>query len=98
MRYIISLPFAYLLVVNIFAFVLYALDKHRAKKHMYRYPESFLIFTAAIGGSVGALCAMLLLRHKTKHRKFTVTVPLLLLVQCAAVYILFRLGVLDAVF
>ena len=98
MRYIISLPFAYFLVVNAFAFVLYAVDKRRAKKHMYRYPESLLIFAAAIGGSAGALCAMLLLRHKTKHRKFTLTVPLLLIAQCAAVYILFRLGVLDVFF
>ena len=98
MKYIISLPFAYLLVVNVFAFVLYALDKRRAKKHMYRYPESLLIFAAAIGGSTGALCAMLLLRHKTKHGKFTVTVPLLLAAQIAAVYILFRSGVWDAFF
>ena len=98
MKYIISLPFAYLLVVNVFSFVLYALDKRRAKKHMYRYPENLLIFAAAIGGSAGALCAMLLFRHKTKHKKFTITVPLLLVFQAAAVYILFRFGVLDVFF
>lgn len=70
--------FIYLAAVNLIAFILYALDKLRAKKGAWRIPESRLIGIAVIGGSLGALLGMQLLRHKTQHAKFVVTVPLAL--------------------
>ena len=80
----------YLLVVNLITFFLYGIDKRRAVRKAWRIPESVLICFAAIGGSVGAFLAMLLFRHKTKHTKFTVGVPLILFVQIIAVVLLYK--------
>ena len=80
----------YLVIINIAAFLLYALDKAKAKLRQWRISEACLISAALIGGSVGALLAMYLLRHKTKHPKFTVGVPLILILQIAVYSLLFR--------
>lgn len=75
---------AYLLIVNLITFFLYGIDKRRAVRKAWRIPESVLMGFAAIGGSVGAFLAMLVFRHKTKHAKFTVGVPLILVAQIFA--------------
>ena len=56
-------------------------DKYKAKKKLWRIPEATLMGVAAIGGSLGALIGMYTVRHKTKHPKFTVGVPLLLIIH-----------------
>ena len=76
---------SYLLIINLITFLLYAIDKRRSIRKAWRIPESVLIGFAAVGGSVGALLAMLLFRHKTKHAKFTVGVPLILVAQIIVV-------------
>ena len=53
-------------------------DKHKAKKKLWRIPEATLMTVAALGGSVGSLLGMYTVRHKTKHPKFTIGIPLLL--------------------
>lgn len=64
-------------------------DKRRAKRNAWRIPEVRLMLTAALGGSIGVLAGMYLFRHKTKHPKFTLGVPLILAVQVViAVWIL----------
>lgn len=71
----------YLCVINVVACVMYYLDKQKAIKGTWRTPESVLIGVAALGGSVGALLGMKVFRHKTKHLKFTIGVPLILIIQ-----------------
>ncbi len=71
----------YLCVINVIACVMYYLDKQKAIKGAWRTPESALIGVAALGGSVGALIGMKVFRHKTKHLKFTIGVPLILIIQ-----------------
>jgi uncharacterized membrane protein YsdA (DUF1294 family) len=56
-------------------------DKVRAKKNMYRIPESVLMGLAALGGSLGALMCMYLFRHKVRKNKFSAGIPLILLLQ-----------------
>ena len=73
----------YLLAVNLITFIVYAIDKWKAKKHRYRISEAKLMTLAALGGSIGALAAMYTFRHKTRHAKFTVGVPVLLILQVA---------------
>lgn len=80
----------YLVIINIVTFVLYAADKVKAMRHKWRIPEAVLLFFALIGGSVGALLGMVLCRHKTKHRKFTIGVPLILILQVVLFYVVFR--------
>ena len=76
----------YLSLINALALLLMLADKQRAKKHRWRNPESVLLASAALGGSLGALLGMWLFRHKTRKTKFFVTVPLLLAAQCALLY------------
>lgn len=77
----------WLVFINIFTFAAYALDKYKAIHHAWRIPERTLILLAAIGGSVGALSAMYTVRHKTKHNKFRIGVPAILIVQIVLAYI-----------
>lgn len=73
----------YLVAVNIIAMLLFGIDKGRAKRKAWRIPERILILSAVAGGSVGALAGMLAFRHKTKHKKFTIAVPLALVSHLA---------------
>lgn len=89
---LLRLLVSYLLLINALSFGLMCLDKRQAQKHRRRISEATLLWTAALGGSVGCLLAMRLVRHKTLHRRFSVGVPLLLLLQLAAAVALWRLA------
>lgn len=81
----------YLLIINAAGFVLMLADKRKAKKNLWRIPEATLMTVAALGGSVGSLLGMYTVRHKTRHPKFTVGIPLLLALQIiAAVVVMAR--------
>lgn len=71
----------YIFVINIITLVFYAADKIFAIKGMWRIPEKTLLGLAAIGGSVGALVGIFVIRHKSKHKQFYIGVPLMLAVQ-----------------
>lgn len=76
-----QLIITYLILVNAVAFVLMLADKHKAKKGAWRIPEATLIGSALLGGSIGAIAGMNLFRHKTKHPKFFIGLPLILALQ-----------------
>ncbi len=67
----------YFAAVNVVALLVYGWDKLCAKKHWWRVPEMTLLALAVIGGSIGAMAAMRLFRHKTLHLKFKYGVPLI---------------------
>lgn len=67
-------------------------DKRRAKKNLWRIPEATLIGAAALGGSIGTLIGMYAVRHKTKHPKLTLGVPLILAVQLVVLTWILLLG------
>ena len=71
----------YLVLVNAAAFLLMLADKLKAKKGAWRIPERTLIGIAVIGGSIGTIAGMNLFRHKTKHLKFSIGLPVILAVQ-----------------
>ena len=71
----------YLLTVNLVAFLMYGLDKLKAKINQWRIPESTLLLLAVVGGSVGAWTGMQVWRHKTQHAKFKYGVPGIFIVQ-----------------
>ena len=71
----------YLIIVNAAGFVLMLVDKYKAKKNLWRIPEATLMGTAVMGGSLGILFGMYTVRHKTKHVKFRVGVPVILAAQ-----------------
>ena len=80
----------YLLIVNALGFLLMLVDKRKAQKNLWRIPESTLFLMAAIGGSIGSIAGMYKFRHKTKHMKFVLGVPAILIAQIVVVYLLVR--------
>ncbi|MDY4752882.1 MAG: DUF1294 domain-containing protein [Prevotella sp.] len=73
----------YLLVINAATFIIYGIDKDKAKKAKWRISEATLLTMAAVGGSIGAWLGMKAWHHKTQHRKFKYGVPIILLIQIA---------------
>lgn len=78
----------YLFLINALGFLLMLTDKIFAKAHCRRIPESVLMSVAAAGGSLGAALAMWLVRHKTRHRKFSVGLPVLMALHAIILYAL----------
>lgn len=78
----------YIALINILTFFVYGLDKSAAVKQKQRIPNRVLLGLAAIGGSAGALAGMYTFRHKTQKKYYTITVPLLLILQIAAAVML----------
>ncbi|MCR5370082.1 MAG: DUF1294 domain-containing protein [Clostridium sp.] len=76
-----------LLAVNLAAFLLFGLDKWKAKNHRWRVPERTLLLFAAAGGSAGALLGMYLFHHKTNKPKFYLGVPAILALQVLLLYL-----------
>ena len=79
-----------LVVWNALVFLTYGLDKRRAKQNRRRISEKILLLSAALLGGPGALLGMYAFRHKTKHTKFKVGVPLLLVLNVILAIILYR--------
>lgn len=75
----------YLLIVNVLAILVFGWDKLCAKKDRWRVPEPRLMLLAFLGGSLGALLAMKVFRHKTMHFKFKYGIPLILILQVAGI-------------
>ena len=75
----------YLVAVNVVTFLIYGIDKRRAKRNAWRIPEKTLFLLPLLGGSVGAVAGMRVFRHKTKHWYFKYGLPLILLLQLALV-------------
>ena len=84
----IKLLLLYLLIINAAGFVLMLADKRKAKKNLWRIPEKTLIGVALLGGSIGALLGMYTFRHKTKHLKFTIGIPVILAAQAVLAVVL----------
>ena len=75
----------YLLAVNTLTFLLYGIDKYKAKKGRWRISEATLLTMAAIGGSIGAWAGMRTWHHKTMHKKFKYGIPVIIIMQIALV-------------
>ena len=73
----------YLLGINAVTFIVYGIDKYKAKKARWRIPEATLLLLAVLGGSIGAWMGMKVWHHKTKHKKFKYGIPAILLIQIA---------------
>lgn len=83
----------YLVLMNLLAFILMALDKSRARRGAWRIPERTLFLSAIFGGSIGAIVGMQCFRHKTRHRSFVWGMPLILTLQLVlAALLLWKFG------
>lgn len=75
---------AYVLIQSLITFIMFGIDKWKAKHGKWRIPEATLLLMAACGGSIGALLGMSVWHHKTLHKKFKYGVPAILIVQILA--------------
>lgn len=80
--------FVYLCIINALSFLLMLIDKQKAKKKRWRIPEATLLGIIAIGGSLGGLLGMFLLRHKTLHKRFSIGIPMMLALHLVLLYFL----------
>lgn len=76
-----NLIYIYFIIINIIGFYFMYIDKRKAIKNEWRISESTLISIAIIGGSLGSLLGIYTFRHKTKHPKFTIGIPFIILLQ-----------------
>ena len=82
----------YLLIINAVAFIVYGIDKLKARKGRWRISETTLLLLALVGGSIGSWLGMKVWHHKTMHRKFQYGLPVIFLLQFAlAVYLCMRM-------
>ncbi len=86
MKIEIQLLIIYLLIINIVAIIITGYDKLCAKKHSWRVKERTLMLISAIGGSVGMYVTMQLIRHKTRHIKFMLGIPLIIVLQIVLIW------------
>jgi uncharacterized membrane protein YsdA (DUF1294 family) len=80
--------FYYLIIINFISILVTVCDKYKAIKHQWRIPESTLLLIAALGGSPAMLITMALIHHKTKHKKFMIGIPIIIILQLIACYFL----------
>lgn len=84
----------YLLIISLTGFILPAVDKYKAQHNKWRIPEKTLFIVSALGGSVAMYISMQLFRHKTKHKRFMIGIPLIIVAQIGIVilvwYFFFR--------
>ncbi|MDY6147623.1 MAG: DUF1294 domain-containing protein [Porphyromonas sp.] len=75
----------YFVGINCLSLILFGLDKWKSRQKRWRIPESTLFLLSFLGGSLGAWCGMRLFRHKTLHKKFSIGLPLILLIQLGVI-------------
>lgn len=79
----------YLFIINALGVLLMLTDKFRAKNNLWRIPEAVLMSIALIGGSLGCIAGMFVARHKTRHIKFRLGLPLILGIQMILLIIIY---------
>ncbi len=93
---VLSIILAYIAIISLISIIVCIYDKKISKKNKVelRTPEKTLLLLSALGGSVAMFITMLIIRHKTKHVKFMLGIPLIMAVQAAAIFALFYFGVI----
>lgn len=82
---------AWLILISLISVIVTAADKVKAKRVSRRVPEATLMLLSVLGGSLAMLITMIIIRHKTKHPKFTVGIPVIIVLQIVAGCAIFAL-------
>ena len=92
---VLSIFLAYIAVISIISIIVCIYDKKISKKNRVelRTPEKTLLLLSALGGRVAMYITMLIIRHKTKHFKFMVGIPVIMVLQAALIFALFHFGI-----
>ena len=76
----------YLFIINTITFFIYRTDKKRAIKHQYRIPENVLFFITLLGGTIGAISAMLVFNHKKAKFSFVAKLFIIITIQILIIW------------
>jgi len=79
----------YLIFINLYGIYIMYIDKRRAKERKWRVSEKWIFLVASLFGSIGVIIGMKAFRHKTKHLKFILGIPSILLIQLYLIYYYF---------
>lgn len=90
MNIILFILAIYLILINLIAVIVTIYDKLCAVKRRWRVKESTLLLLSALGGSISMYITMLLIRHKTRHIKFMLGIPLILIFQLLIAFLIWR--------
>lgn len=93
-----TLLIVYFVAINVVSVVVTASDKYVAShtshdKYAPRVPERTLLMLSVLGGSVSMFITMKIIRHKTKKPKFMVGIPIIIIIQAAAVFLILKYAV-----
>ena len=80
---------AYFFAINLITFIFFGMDKRKAQKGKWRIKESTLFILSIAGGALGAILGMKFFHHKTKHKSFTIFIPLILIIETAIFILLY---------
>lgn len=75
----------YFIIINVIGFLAMAIDKWKAKNNAWRIPENTLFYITVLGGGIGTIAGMYVFRHKTKKPKFTIGMPVILVLEIVLV-------------
>lgn len=75
----------YFIIINVIGFLAMAIDKWKAKNNAWRIPENTLFSITVLGGGIGTIAGMYVFRHKTKKSKFTIGMPVILVLEIVLV-------------
>ena len=92
---LIKYLFFYLVAINIIAMAITLADKKASRRHRWRVQERLLFFIAIMGGSSFMYITMLSVHHKTRHKRFMIGLPIIIVLQIAAIIALFYFGILS---
>ncbi|WMJ89575.1 DUF1294 domain-containing protein [Anaerocolumna sp. MB42-C2] len=81
----------YFVTINFASFLVMGADKQKAKKNQWRIKEKTLFTLAVIGGSLGSILGMFCFHHKTKHCRFVIGMPIILIIQVILIIFLFSI-------
>ena len=84
--------YTFIAILNVITFLIYAIDKWKAKKNRWRIPESILLLLAVLGGSIGALMGMKIWHHKPMHKKLKYGIPLIMILQIGMLLYLWQMA------
>ena len=85
MPFLSNLILIYFAIISLVAVVITVADKIFAQKGMWRIPEATLMIVGLLGGALAMFIAMRTIRHKTKHKKFMIGLPLIMILQIAVI-------------
>lgn len=78
---VLKIVIIYLVIINILGFLAMGIDKHNAKMANRRIPENTLFSFTILGGGIGTIAGIYVFKHKTKKKKFTIGMPLILILE-----------------